>query len=99
MYTAAMNPVQNTTVNIAGIITGAAYLTIAAPVAAIGHMFATLLPAILWLLRTLIADSRRMDKPTRLALALCVVAAGVMLAPALTGCVLLLAVFAVVTKP
>lgn len=98
MY-AAMNPVQNTAINIAGIVTGTAYLAVAATAATVGHTFTTLLTAVAWLVRALFADSRRVDKPTRLALALCVVAFGAMLAPALTGCVVLLVAFAAVTKP
>lgn len=99
MYAATYNPVQSTLIVAAGTVATVTYLAVAATAATIGHMFATVLPAILWVLKALLADSGKVDKPTRLALALCVVAAGVMLAPALTGCVLLLAVFAVVTKP
>lgn len=99
MYAATYNPVQFAAEQTLGIITGAAYLTVAAPAAAIGHMFATILPAILWLLKALIDHSRRMDKPTKLALALTAVAFGAMLAPAVTAGVVLVVVFAVVTKP
>lgn len=93
------NPVQNTLVVAAGAVAGAAYLTIAATAATIGHMFATVLPAIVWLLRTLLSDGSKMDKPIKVALTLCVVGGAAMLAPAVTGCVVLLTVFAVVSKP
>jgi len=77
----------------------AAYLAVAAAAATIGHAFATILPAILWLLRTLLSDGGKVDKPTRLAIALTAIAFGAMLVPAVTAGVVLVAVFAVVSKP
>jgi len=97
--TATYNPVQNTLVVAAGAVATVAYLAVAATAATIGHMFATILPAILWLLCTLISDSGKVDKPGKLAIALTVVAFGAMLVPAVTGCVVLLVAFAVVSKP
>jgi len=99
MYQTQDNPVLNLTANLAGIAASVAFVGGAAIAATIGHMFATLLPAILWLLRTLISDSGKMDKPIKVALVLCVVGGAAMLAPAVTGCVVLLVAFAVVSKP